>query len=100
MITKQVLHHKIVRVVQSKIKTSGGIRTCVDYLELDNGVLLIPCAMETETEPIGDLTLNTVRLKTREAKSVGRVQRGLKTPPVKPNPSPSPSPVSVVTKRF
>ncbi len=51
MRTKGVIGHKIVKVVQSVRPTregNMGRTNCVDYLELDNGILLIPVTIETD----------------------------------------------------
>jgi hypothetical protein len=51
MKTKGVIGHKIVKVVQSVRPVREAVKhkcNCVDYLELDNGLRLIPITVETD----------------------------------------------------
>lgn len=92
MITKYVIGQKIVRVVQSRIKTNAGLMTSVSYIELENGVRLIPFAMETESDPIGDITVNSVKRKASRPEAADSVPGGNEKQPVdqvSPNPASS-----------
>lgn len=57
MITRGIIGHTIVKVVQARYPTCGGSQMLVDEVHLDNGVVLIPHAVQTEESPAGTLVV-------------------------------------------
>ncbi len=56
MKTRGLIGRTIVKIRQSRVKTTGGVLCTVDAIELDNGTILYTRAYECDqTGPVGDL---------------------------------------------